>query len=168
MIKITKAIILTSILLFTTVNAADNELPLCDVKPNQDDVINIEDRKRLHNCRTKRFPISRQNGFKNDLGFYTGSWKNGQREGRGTTTDWLSFGITTNWKNDSPTNGLAFMRSCMTQTNGYVLNGRFISFTQPLSWLATLIENLEITWLAEAISALESTIQFVISEVLND
>ena len=167
MIKIIKAITLASSLLFTTANAAGDVLPLCNVKPNQDDVINIEDRKRLHNCRTKRFPISLQNGFKNDLGYYTGSWKNGQREGRGTTTDWLSFGITTTWKNDSPSNGLAFMRSCMTQTNGYLLNGRFISFTQPLSWLAETMNRLEITWMAGAIYALESAIQFVLSSVLN-
>lgn len=144
-----------------------DELPLCVVQFREDLMISSADIQKLHNCRTRRFPITLENGFTNDLGHYTGTWKNGKREGKGTMTDWISMGMTTSWENDRPSNGLASRSSCTRRTHGYVYNGRFLSFTLPIDWLAAVTRDWGLSWFAEAFSALGSVIQSVFSVVLD-
>ena len=144
-----------------------DELPLCAVQFREDEVISSADIQKLHNCRTRRFPITLENGFANDLGHYSGTWKNGKRDGNGTMTNWMSMGMTSSWKNDRPSNGLASYGGCTSRTHGYVYNGRFLSFTLPIDWLAAVTRDWGLSWFAEAFSALGSVIQSVFSVVLD-
>jgi hypothetical protein len=143
------------------------ELPKCDVQINEDEVVRTEDITKLHNCRTRRFPITLENGFTNDLGHYTGSWKNGKREGEGTMTNWISMGMTTRWENDRPSNGLASLNSCTSRTHGYVYNGRFLSFTLPIDWLARVTQDWGLSWLAELLFGIAGLTQSLLSVVLD-
>jgi hypothetical protein len=157
----------TLMLLATSLLVRAEDLPVCDIQINQDGVIKVEDIQKLHNCRTKRFPVSLQNGFTNDLGHYTGSWKNGKRDGQGAMTDWMSVGMTSSWTNDRPSNGLASRNSCMSRTHGYIYEGRFFSFTLPLDWLAGVTSEWGLSWVAEAFSVLGSGTQFMLSAILD-
>ena len=143
------------------------DLSVCDIQINQDGVIKVEDIQKLHNCPTNRFPVSQQNGFTNDLGHYTGSWKNGKRDGQGAMTDWISLGMTSSWTNDRPSNGLASRNSCMSRTYGYIYEGRFFSFTLPLDWLAGVTSTWGLSWLAEAFSVLASGTKSMLSVILD-
>jgi hypothetical protein len=154
-------------LLTTLVPVCAEELPLCAVQVKEDEAVSPEDIQKLHNCRTVRFPITLQNGFANDLGHYTGSWKNGKRDGQGAMRNWISMGMTSNWKDDRPSNGLAAFSTCTSRTHGYVYNGRFFSFTWPIDWLATVSSSLGLSWVAEAFSELGSVTQSLLAVVLD-
>ena len=136
-----------------------DELPLCAVQFREDEAISSADIQKLHNCRTRRFPITLENGFTNDLGQYTGTWKNGKRDGEGTLTNWISMSMTARWENDRPSNGLASYGGCTSRKHGYVYNGRFFSFTLPIDWLAVTTRGWGLSWLADAFSVLSSDIQ---------
>ena len=142
------------------------ELPLCDVRINADEVVRAEDIPKLHNCHTRRFPVTAENGFTNDLGYYSGTWKHGKRDGKGAMTTWLSLGMTSSWKNDRPSDGLAYFSSCTSQTYGYVYNSSFYSFTLPLDWLARVTWDWDVSWLSYIFSALASGIQALLSVIL--
>ena len=143
------------------------ELPLCDVHINNDVVVRAEDIQKLNNCRTKRFPISLQNGFTHDLGQYTGSWVNGKREGLGSVSSWISTGMTSSWKNDYPTNGLASFSSCTSQTYGYIHNREFFSFTLPLDWLIKLTSKWDLPLLPEIFSTLRWLVELFLSAAVH-
>ncbi len=142
------------------------ELPVCDVQINEDEVVGAEDIPKLHNCRTRRFPITLENGFTNDLGYYSGTWKHGKRDGQGAMTNWISLGMTSSWKDDRPSNGLASLSSCTSRTHGYVYNGKFLSFTSPIDWLAAATRDWGLSWLSYIFSALASGIQALLSVIL--
>ncbi len=143
------------------------ELPVCDVQINEDEVVRAEDIPKLHNCRTRRFPITLENGFTNDLGHYTGTWKNGKRDGEGTLTNWISMSMTARWENDRPSNGLASYGGCTSRTHGYVYNGRFLSFTSPIDWLAAVTRNWGLSWLAEVLYGIGAATQSLLSVILD-
>jgi hypothetical protein len=144
-----------------------DEMPWCAVHFREDERISPADIQKLHNCRTKRFPITLENGFINDLGHYTGTWKNGKRDGKGTMTNWISMDMTTSWKNDRPSNGLASLSSCTSRTHGYVYNGSFLSFTVPIDWLATVTWGWGLYWLAEALYGFGAVTQSLLSVILD-
>jgi hypothetical protein len=144
-----------------------DELPLCAVQFREDEAISSADIQKLHNCRTRRFPITLENGFTNDLGHYTGTWKNGKRDGEGTTTNWISIGMTSRWENDRPSNGLASYGGCTSRTHGYIYNGRFLSFTLPIDWLAAVSRDWGLTWLAEVLFGTAGLTQSLLSVVLD-
>ncbi len=154
-------------LLTSAMLVRSEELPVCDVRINADEVVRAEDIAKLHNCRTRRFPISAENGFTNDLGYYSGSWKNGKRDGQGAMTNWLSMGLTSSWKNDRPSNGLAYSSSCSSQTHGYVYNGKFFNFTLPLDWLVEVTRNWGLSWLSSMFASLGTSIQSMLSAVFD-
>jgi hypothetical protein len=155
------------VLLAAVLPARAEGLPLCEVQAKEDEAFSPEDIQKLHNCRTVRFPITLQNGFTNDLGQYTGSWKNGKRDGQGAMRNWISMSMTSSWKNDRPSNGLAARSSCTRRTHGYVYNGRFFSFTLPIDWLATVSSSWGLSWVAEAFSELGSVTQSLLAVVLD-
>jgi len=153
----------TLMLLATSPLVHGDDIPLCAVQFMEDDVISSADIQMLHNCRTRRFPVTLENGFTNDLGHYTGTWKHGKRDGQGAMTNWISMGMTSSWKNDRPSNGLAYFSSCTSQTYGYVYNSSFYSFTLPLDWLARVTWDWDVSWLSYIFSALASGIQALLS-----
>ncbi len=155
------------ILLATSPMVHADDMPLCAVQIREDEVISSADIQKLHNCRTRRFPITLENGFANDLGHYSGTWKNGKRDGKGTMTNWMSMGMTSSWKNDRPSNGLASYGGCTSRTHGYVYNGRFFSFTLPIDWLAGVTRDWGFSWLAEVLYGIGAVTQSLLSFILD-
>jgi len=160
------SLVLAILMLLATSLVTGNEIPVCDVQSNNDEVVRAEDIQKLHNCRTKRFPISLQNGFTHDLGQYTGSWVNGKREGLGSVASWISTGMTSSWKNDYPSNGLASFSSCTSQTYGYIYNREFFSFTLLLDWLIKLTSKWDLPLLPEIFSTLRWFVELILSAAL--
>lgn len=155
------------VLVATSSLVRSDELPMCDVDISNDEVVKPADIQKLHNCRTRWFPITLENGFTHDLGKYTGSWVNGKREGRGSVISWISTGMTVNWKNDYPINGFASFSSCMSRTYGYVYNQKFYSFTLPLDWLIRLTNKWDLPLLTEIFYSLRGMVESILSVALN-
>lgn len=155
------------ILLLVVLPVRADELPMCAVQIKEDDAVSSADIQKLHNCRTVRFPITLENGFTNDLGHYTGSWKNGKRHGKGAMTNWISMGMTSSWENDLPSNGLASYGGCISRKYGYIYNGRFLSFTLPIDWLAATTKDWGLSWLSEVLYGIAGLMQSLLSVILN-